>query len=216
MSKRRAAAGGVILATGIAALGGTTAFADSGEPVQQPPQPEPQQHTTDAQAPQGGGLVNANVPLALDLHEGVANDLNAEDAVHDVVRVGDVIPAEKTNVSGDHRGGEQQEAPQKGGEQAPASTTSANAGADTNNDDPGKGGGNDEAPQPPEAQANANAGGGEATANAVSDIAGSVDGVASSAQSSLKPTVDGVTSSASSTVSGVLDLSGGNGDNCPK
>lgn len=96
MRVKTAAVGGVILATGLVGAGGT-AFADSGQSAEPAPAPEPA--ATQAQAPADHDLIGVNAPIAADLHEGVANnasvanDLHVHDAVKDVVRVGDVVPA---------------------------------------------------------------------------------------------------------------------------
>lgn len=102
MGKASAAvAGGALLATGLIGVG-SPAFANTGGADSTPdPAPQPTEHKTEANAPQDKDLVGVNAPVALDLHKGVANDLNVSDVARDVAVVGDVVPAEPA-AQGEH------------------------------------------------------------------------------------------------------------------
>lgn len=104
MGKASAAvAGGALLATGLIGVG-SPAFANTGGADSAPdpaPAPQPTEHQTNATAPQDKDLIGVNAPVALDLHRGVANDLNVSDVARDVAVVGDVVPA-KPDAQGEH------------------------------------------------------------------------------------------------------------------
>lgn len=97
---KSAVGGGLILATGLMGLGGVAnAHTQDHEPAPTPdqqsssPAPAPAPHQVDANTPQSKGLVGVNAPVALDLHDGVANNLSVDNVARDVAVVGDVKPA---------------------------------------------------------------------------------------------------------------------------
>lgn len=102
--RKSAIAASAVLATGLMGLGGTAfadsgAAADAGEDNTQPntsEQQQPNHHVAADADPNRASLVGVNIPVAADLHEGVANNLHAHDVARDIAVVGDVVPAEQT------------------------------------------------------------------------------------------------------------------------
>lgn len=97
--RKRTLAVSALAATGLLAVGGTafagapTASATEGaQPNQSQPANTDQAGNVRTVTPDNlRQVVGVNVPV--DLHDGVANNLDARNAVHDVVRVGNVVPA---------------------------------------------------------------------------------------------------------------------------
>lgn len=151
--RKSALAAGALLATGLVAGLGGTAFADAGGGSATTPtdggedtsrgttQQEQQQPatTTQAAADAHRAVIGLNVPVALDLHEGVANDLNVQDVAQDVVHVGQTqVPAvvkDVVNVGGDTSGGNVDANQNSSGEDEAQSEGRANASATTDGTD---------------------------------------------------------------------------------
>ena len=107
--RKSAIAAGAVLATGLMGLSNVAAFADSGSGLADDHGGEDTKSTTTqpdttTQAltgEHGGGLIALNVPVAADAHEGVANNLNAQNVARDAVHVGHSNPAGKNGGDAD-------------------------------------------------------------------------------------------------------------------
>lgn len=182
---KTAVGGGLILATGLMGLGGVaSAHTHESAPAPAPDQqasPAPAPHQVDANTPQSKGLIGVNAPVALDLHRGVANDLNVSDVARGVAVVGDVVPAKP--------------APQEhhaDAKQAKSDDGSSHTGASVD--------GKQSAPQ---VQAQPDAAQPEAKSAPTEAAHGAAGGVANAALSAAQPVAQPVTGITSSLVSHV-------------